>query len=363
MRLEWVAGKEGFADFAEFGVRVYADNPHFRGTGGAVEKLVLLGPTAFHDHAAVRMYLVVDGGETVARFALIRDRRLPSHVQVAFFEARPGLINLWDLIAAEAAGQFPESSRVLVGVNGHINYGAAFLTNRFDRPPVFGLPYSHDYYPAYFEGLQAHPLVSFRFTMPEIHRWVADYGPLARMEGITLRFLDMKQLRRDMGHYTRLNNESFGDHPFWAERTAEEDYELFHPFRHLLEEENLVFAEYEGRPVAFFLWYPDFNGLVDGPRDLGFRDWLRFRTGRRPDSFRFTQIGIHPDHRRRPLTLAMIRKAIGTTARAGYDFCEGGFVFEENRASMIMVRRILRRAFGRDVEPYRRYAVYEGALS
>jgi GNAT superfamily N-acetyltransferase len=169
-------------------------------------------------------------------------------------------------------------------------------------------------------------------------------------------------LRRDMEHYTRLNNASFGGHPLWNDRTAEEDFELFHPFRHLMDKENLVLAEHEGRPVAFFLWYPDFNGLVDGPGDLGLLDWLKFRMGRRPDTFRFTQIGIHPDHRRRPLTLAMIRKAIPATARAGYDFCEGGFIFEENRLSMVMVKRILRRAFGREVEPYRRYAVFEGVL-
>jgi GNAT superfamily N-acetyltransferase len=362
VKLDIVAGKDGYRDFAEFGARVYQGNPHYRGTQDSVEKLLLLGPTAFHDHARVLGFLVVDGGEVVARFALIHDRRLPDFVQVAFFEARPGLTGLWDLIAGEAGRRFPEASRVVAGVNGHINYGAAFLMNRFDQPPVFGLPYSQDYYPAYFASLQAHTLVSFRFTMPEIHRWVESYGPLSRMEGITLRFLDKKQLRRDMEHYTRLNNASFGGHPFWSDRSAAEDFELFHPFRHLFDEENLVFAEHDGRPVAFFLWYPDFNGLIDGPRDLGLRDWLRFKMGRRPDAFRFTQIGIHPDYRRRPLTLAMIRKAIPTVARAGYNHCEGGFIFEDNRASMALVKRILRRSFGGEVEPYRRYAVFEGAL-
>jgi GNAT superfamily N-acetyltransferase len=362
VRLEMLAGKDGYRDFAEFGTRVYEGNPNYRGTEDGVQELVLMGPTAFHDHARVLPYLVVDGSEPVARFALIHDTRLPDHAQVGFFEARPGLTGLWKLISSEAARRFPEASRIVAGVNGHINYGAAFLMNRFDRPPVFGLPYSHPYYPGYLDSLKAHHLVSYRFTMPEIHQWVESYGSLSRMEGITLRFLDKKQLRRDMEIYTRLNNDSFGGHPFWAHRSASEDYELFHPFRHLMDEENLVFAEHDGQPVAFFLWYPDFNGLVHGPRDLGLRDWVKFRMGRRPDTFRFTQIGIHPDHRRRPLTLAMIRKAISAVARVGYEHCEGGFIFEENRPSMVMVKRILRRAFGRTIEPYRRYAVFEGAL-
>ena len=327
-----------------------------------MEKLLLLGPTAFHQHARVRMYLVVDSSEVVARFALIHDTKLPDYVQVAFFEARPGLTGLWDLIAREARLQFPGIPRVVAGVNGHINYGAAFLMNRFDRPPVFGLPYSHEYYPDYFSELAAHHLVSFRFTMPEIHRWATSYPSLNRMEGITLRFMNKKNLQEDMAHYTRLNNGSFQEHSLWADRTEAEDLELFHPFRHILDNENLIFAEHEGWPVAFFLWYPDFNCLVQGPRDLDLRDWLKLRCKKHIDSFRFTEIGILPEYRNRPLTLAMIRKSLPAVARAGHEFCEGGYIFEDNRGSIAMVKRILRRSFGREVEPFRRYAVFEGEL-
>lgn len=362
MKLEMLTGKDGYRTFSEFGIGIYEGNPHFRGTQNSVEKLVLQGPTAFHEYARVLTYIVLDSSEIVARFALIHDKRLPDYVQIAYFEAQPGLTGLWDLMAGEASARFPGVSRVVAGVNGHQNYGAAFLLNRFDEPPVFGLPYSLDYYPDYFSALQARTLVSYRFTMAEIHDWVDGYGPLGRMEGMTLRFMDKKQIRRDIAHYTELNNGSFLNHLLWADRTAAEDLELFHPFRHLLDKENLIFAEHEGRPVAFYLWYPDFNRLLDGPRDLDIRDWLKLKCGKGIDTLRFTQVGILPEYRRRPLTIAMIRKSLPAVARNGHAYCEGGFIFEDNRASMAMVKRILRRSFGHEVESYRRYAVFEGCL-
>lgn len=362
MKLELMEGKEGYRAFSRFGVQVYDGNPHYRGTQNSVEKLLLLGPTAFHQHARIRMYLVMDSSEVVARFALIHDTKLLDYVQVAFFESRPGLTGLWDLMAREAALQFPGIPRVAVGINGHINYGAALLMNRFDRPPLFGLPYSHDYYPEYFSALRPRHLVSFRFTMTEIHEWASSYRDLKRMDGITLRYLNKKNIQEDISHYTRLNNGSFQEHPFWADREEAEDLELFNPFRHLLDNENLIFAEHEGRPVAFFLWYPDFNCLVQGARDLDVRDWLKLRCGKHIDSFRFTEIGILPEYRNRPLTLAMIQMSLPPIARAGHEFCEGGYVFEDNRGSIAMVKRILRRSFGHEVEPYRRYAVFEGEL-
>lgn len=363
MKLERVAGKDGYREFAQFGPSVYAGNPHYRGTQNSVEKLLLRGPTSFHRHAQIGTYLVCDAAEVVARFALIHDARLPDHVQVSFFEAQPGLNGLWDLIRTRAARDFPTVPRVVVGINGHINYGAAFLLDRFDEAPVFGLPYSQPYYPDYFETLHRHTLVSFRFPMNGIHDWVDGYGDLDRMEGITLRFLDKKNIVADIAHYTRLNNACFQEHPFWADRDEAEDLELFHPFRHLLQNENLVFAEHEGRPVAFYLWYPDFNRLVAGPRDLGLRDWLKLRCRIHVDTLRFTEVGVLPAYRNRPLTLAMIRKTLPTVARARHEYAEGGYIFEDNRRSIALAKRILRRSFGSEAKPHRRYAIYEGNLT
>jgi hypothetical protein len=58
----------------------------------------------------------------------------------------------------------------------------------------------------------------------------------------------------------------------------------------------------------------------------------------------------------------MILRMIRHVREGGYRFCEGGFIFEENRSSVGMALKFIFDAFGRKLEPHRRYAVYEREL-
>jgi len=48
--------------------------------------------------------------------------------------------------------------------------------------------------------------------------------------------------------------------------------------------------------------------------------------------------------------------------KAGYQFGEGGYIFEDNHKSLTMTRRFLERATGEKMSPYRRYAIFEGSI-
>jgi ribosomal protein S18 acetylase RimI-like enzyme len=87
---------------------------------------------------------------------------------------------------------------------------------------------------------------------------------------------------------------------------------LFKPFRFLLDNENLIIAEIDGKPVGFFLWYPDFNELVASQRDLNVLDVIKYRLGKPIDTFRFTEIGILPEYQGSPVALALINKSLPT---------------------------------------------------
>ena len=174
--------------------------------------------------------------------------------------------------------------------------------------------------------------------------------------------MDKRQLAREIGIYTFLNNKAFATHPFWAERKDKEDLELFYPFRFLLQNENLIIAELKGKPVGFFLWYPDFNELVTSQRDLNFWDVLKFRNGKKINVFRFTEIGVLPELQKSPVGFSLLMKSIPVFKRCGFEYCEGGFIFEENTSSIALVTRMIQRSTGIKPLPYRRYAVYEGKL-
>ncbi len=362
MTTELLIGRSAYKTFEKVKTDIYRGNPHFRGTEASVEHLLLHEESAFNKHSKVLMFVVRDGNDLVARFALIHDFWLADYVQVSFFDAQPALGDLYALIEKEIRTHFPQCAKVVVGLNGHLNYGAGILLNRFDEPPVFGLPYNPEYYAAYFSQLECRKMVTFRFSMDAYAAWAESYISYRPINGLTVRFMDKKRIKEESAIYTKLNNESFLKHPYWAKRDSEEDLELFYPFRFLLDNENLIFAEVKGKPVGFFLWYADFNQLVSGSRDLNALDVIRYRLGKKPNAFRFTEIGILPEYQRSTVALAMLNKALPTVRSKGYEFCEGGFIFEENLASMAFVNRLLKRSFGTYQEAYRQYATFETQL-
>ncbi len=348
--------------FYRFPAKVYGDTDLHRSTEDDVMEMLVKGSSAFLEHASVDPFLLIDGRRVVGRLALIHDRKQPEYVQVAFFEALPGLHGLLDLLLLKARALHPQCSRVVVGLHGHLNYGAGFLVEPHDLPPVFGLPYTPAYYLDYFAQLERRDMVSFRFDNQGFYDLQAEMGPELDLGGIHVRTMDRSQLAREVDLYTFLNNACFQRHPYWADRTTTEDWELFHPFRFLLKEENLIFAEENGEPVGFLLWYPDFNELVKGDEALGLRHVLRYHLRNPIKSVRLTEIAVHPKCRNRGVVPGMIMQMIRSVQAGGYEHCEGGFIFEENQDSMGMTLRYLAKAFGDELTPSRRYCVFDGEL-
>ncbi|MBN1895542.1 GNAT family N-acetyltransferase [bacterium] len=340
---------------------IYRKQPQYRTTEEDITRLLLEGPTVFHQHATVIPYLLFQNGRVAGRFALIQDRNLSGIVQVSFFEAESGLIRPLEKIQEKARAMFPDCGRMVVGLNGHINYGAGFLTERFDLPPLFGLPYTSDYYRDYFQDLKSHQMVTYRFPVGAFCGMLSDFAARIRRHPVRVRMMNKKKLKEDLSVYTALNNACFEGHPFWATRLPEEDFELFHPFRFLIKEENLLFAEINGKPAGFLLWYPDFNQMLNSRQHLGIRHVLLYH-GRNPiDTFRLTQIAVLPEYRRMGVELALYH-ALSTRVRNRYAHGEGGFIFGQNVNSILMSERYIKRATGINPLPYRRFSVYETAL-
>lgn len=361
MRLKRVTDKRELQRFYHFPATVYQGNSCHRATEETLTHLLVDGPTEFHKHASVTPYLFIKDDNVVGRCAFIYDSMLPEYLQVGFFEALPNLPDPYGLMLAEVRKQATAATKIVVGMNGHLNYGAGILLDNYDKPPVFGLPYTPEYYPDYFTALTLRSTVSFRFATEGFVQWGAQQ-PAGDIDGITVRTMDMQHLREEVARYTHIDNNSFTATPYWSPRPAAENYELFHPFRHLMKGENMLFAEKEGKPLGFLLWYPDFNELVGPGKDLGIAEVLRYRFANPIKSYRFTEIALLPEARRTRAVYAMIRHLIPIIQRYGYTFGEGGFIFEGNIASMNMTRKFMERAFGTRYEPYRRYGIFEGDL-
>jgi len=342
--------------------KIYRAYPHHRATEGEIARWLVNGTSIFCRHATVTPYLIKQGRRAVGRFALVKDEKLPDYVQVSFFQAHPGLQGVRDAILLRARAQHPECGRVVVGLDGHLNFACGFLASNFDEPPLFGLPYTPPYYLDYFDALPQRGMVSYRFQNQGFYDLRRAVEPNLDLGGLTIRLLDPKNFRRDIDIYTYLNNACFEDHPYWSKRTGDEDFELFWSMRLLLKPENFIFAEKDGKPVGFLLWYPDYNELCGPGRELGLRDVLRFRLRNPIKTVRLTEIAVHPEFRSKKVVAGMKMKMIEHVERGGYSFTEGGFIFEENKSSIGSTLAYIARAMGRELEPYRRFCVFEEEL-
>lgn len=362
MILKEVHTKSDFRAFYKVPLEIYEPNSLYRTSEDDITQLLVEGPTAFHQHVTFHSYLILQEEVVVGRFSLIHDQKLPEYVQVSFFEAQPDLSGVSNLIVEKARTGFPHCTRIVFGLNGHLNYGAGILTSNFDEAPVFGLPYNKEYYQDYFADFRKIPMVSYRFPFEPFVEYHKNMGDHPDFKGITVRKLNKKKLRQETEIYTSLNNTCFTAHPFWSERNVQEDFELFYPFRFLIKEENLLIAEKDGKPIGFFLWYPDFNQLLKGHQHLSFKHVLQYHFASPIDTFRFTEIAVLPEYKMSHAVQALIWHAIPYIRKSGVKYGEGGFIFEENTNSIAMTRRFLERATGLKMEPHRHYALFETTL-
>lgn len=362
LTVEAVSGRLDRRRFYGVVGQVYRPYPCHRVTEGEIVRWLVEGRSLFCRHATVTPFLLKREGAVVGRFALIHDRRLPDCVQVAFFEALPGLDGVVDAILHEARASHRSCPKIVFGLNGHLNYGCGYLVSRFDAVPVVGLPYTPPYYLAYFRGLKTREMVSYRFASEPFFRLRRAMEDRLRRGGLRTRLMDMHSLAREVEVYTRLNNLCFRNHPYWSHRTAAEDYELFHGYRRSLRNENLIFAELDGEPVGFLLWYPDFNELVGPGRELGRAAALRYRLRNPIRTARLTEIAVRSDCRSAWAVAALKMRMAESLEERGYPFTEGGFIFTDNTPCMRSIIAYLRRATGGEVQPYRRYCLFEGRL-
>src|ERR1035437_1021136 len=201
MITELIEGNQASKTFSKVGTDVYVGNEFYRGTEASIERLLLNSASAFNIHSIVKKFVVRDGNQLVARFALIQDQRLANYVQVSFFEAQKGLGDIFALIKKEISLHFPFCKKVVVGLNGHLNYGAGILLNRFDEVPLFGLPYNPDYYADYFKDLHCRKMVTFRFSMEAYHSWAQSYQTHRVLKGLTVRFMDKRNIQKESAIY------------------------------------------------------------------------------------------------------------------------------------------------------------------
>jgi len=220
---------------------------------GRAGPLARLAEVALLPARRLEPFVALDGERPVARFALVNDARRPEYAQVAFFEALPGATGLLEAILPRAREQLPGCTRLVPGSMATSTTARAFwpATSRSRPSSACRTPRRTTWTTSAASRARTWSASASRPPPSTSGSRGCAPAPAASLPRPRPR-----HLAREVAIYTHLNNACFQQHPYWADRTPEEDLELFQPFRFFLDDGNLIFAERDGTPVGFLLWLP-----------------------------------------------------------------------------------------------------------
>lgn len=327
----------------------------------------------FHRHSTVEMFLARRGGQTVGRIAAILNTQHNNH-----WKEHIGFFGFLD------AEDDPEVFRALLGAaerwlrgrgctamrgpaSPSTNDECGLLVEGFDAPPALMTPWHPPHYRDHIEAngfakgddllcywLTRH---SFSERIPRLADSVEKRLERAGVK-IVVRELDTKNWQRDLDAIREMYNSAWSENWGFVPMTDAEFAWVAKELRPIVNPRYVLFAEVDGKAVAFALALPDYNVVLRhlngklGPAEIALALWLRGSV----KSIRLFMMGVLPEYRGRGLDLLLYRDIARHCVEDGIYEGEMSWILERNRN----MNRALE-AMGARV--YRRLRMYEKPLA
>jgi len=131
------------------------------------------------------------------------------------------------------------------------------------------------------------------------------------------------------------------------------------PFKNILTPKNLFFVEYENKPIGFLLWLPDFNQILqNNSAHINFNK----ENFDKIDTFKLMEIAVIPKFQKKRVDFLLFTELMRVMNKTNYKYCEGGFILNQNKQSMNMSQKYLKRLFDPNAKIHRQYAIFETSL-
>ncbi len=358
--------------------RIYRDDPRW------VPPLVFerrqhLDPAAnpFFDHAEVRFWLALRGGEPVGRISAQIDQAALSQHQDAcghfgFLEAEDD-DETFAVLLRTAEDWLKE--RGMRGMRGpfslSINDESGLLIEGYDRPPALMMGHAPPYYAGRLEDqgyAKIRDLIAYDFdvvtarSVPRAVRRLVDN--LAKRPNVTVRRLRKSKFGRDLKAVLEVFNDAWSNNWGFIPFSEVEIAKIAKDMKPLIREDFVCIVEIDGDPAAFALALPDLNEAMadlDGALlPFGWAKLLyRLKAGKIA-RVRMPLMGVRKKYQGGAmgagLAYTVIEKVHENVRRAGYKGAELSWVLEDN----LPARKVIEAAGG---VPYKTYRIYEKALA
>ncbi|MDR1778936.1 MAG: hypothetical protein LBR14_04195 [Clostridiales Family XIII bacterium] len=318
MQVVEIHGEEQYVeDFVRLPEKLYpkryrTQNPH-------TERALLAGTHPLSKYFNCQAFLVYDGEEAVARFALTTYPE-DETAYLGFFECaddREAGKAVFD--AAEACARAKHCRRIAGPLDASFWLGYRMKTDGFDRLPFFGEPYNKAYYPRLWETNGYAPLAQYISNLYPV-------GPFTAAEEEEQRFTRHEKRCRERGYRIEdvtgqtfdaalkdifeMLSELYAVFPLFKPIEWADFQPLFAQIKPLLDFSLVKMAYKDGAPVGFTVTVPDHGPIPPQP---GLADKLRIARGRKhAAAYVALYVGVRKGHEGlAPAMLQQVRREAG----------------------------------------------------
>ena len=336
MFVKVVKDKKDIKTFKKFRKDLYNNDPYYVSTIEFTCDMLLKKETLFSKTCEIVPLLVYDNNLVVAECLLIHNPK-DNFVQISFFEALENVHEAVELIKKESR-KFAEErnlKRIIVGLNGHLSYGVG-LTVDIKAPNTFDSTYTKPYYIDYFKDGITHNLVAFTSNIKEVIPNLK-----VKNTGFAIRPINLKNFKEEMELFRNICNETIGKTFLYTKADKHHFEELMSSMTFFLKPENILFAEDRGEVVGFIFWHPDYNEILrKGKYNSLMNIAVRYIFNKNKiNKVKLNSIGVKEEYQG-IVTLQLLKETSKYLDK--YDTIETNFVWENNRKSMLINKRLLK---------------------
>lgn len=291
MQIIQVAGKKRVDEFFNLPFFIYKDDPNWvTPHKGMTENIFNPKKNSGFKNGGARRWIVKEDDKVVGRIAAFY-KRMPAAAEsspsgaIGFFES----IDDYKVAALlfDTARDWLKSNG-MESMDGPVNFGENFfnwglLADGF-KQQTYGMQYHPVYYLDLFEeyGFKTYyKQYSYRMdiTNPDLpERFWKIAAWRAKNSNISYEHFTFKNKEKYIADFIKIHKEAWQKHYNYKPVDHGDIRELIKQSKHILDEEFLWYAYYNGEPVAFFMMLPDLNQILKFLKngEMGLANMFRF---------------------------------------------------------------------------------------
>ncbi len=316
----------------------------------AVNQSLDMKKNPFYKHARMERWLALRGKKVVGRMAAVVD---DSHNKFheertafwGFFECLDDVDATKALFTVAEEWARKQGMNCLRGpMNPSTNHECGLQVSAFDTKPYIMMTQNPEYYVRLVEQAgysKAKDLLAWEInghTAPVDPRLVKFAKRLEERQGVTIRTVDMKRFDEEVERILEIYNDAWEKNWGFVPVSDEEFRLLAKDMKGIIVPEMVYIAELKGEPVAFSLWLPDLNMVMEKipsgrllPTGFLKLFWYTKINKRYVNRGRVITLGVKHKYRSLGIAPAMYLKYIHDGPRYGYPIAECSWILEDNK--------------------------------